>query len=227
MSAPALGDDDAAPMKPESEQVIIAHKPQAAKIEPVEDAVDQQAIMPHIWPFDPAVRSLAADLSASAWETRHGAALGLLSILKSQGASGGKQLALSTALNATLHATFAEEVAFHLLRVLALDRFGDYVGDSVVAPVRETASMALAALMKSMAEPQIQAVLQALTQMAKQEGMQALVKEGQKPYVWQVRHAGLVGIKYLVAVQPDLFRNGADALKELSEVAMTGFALAR
>jgi TATA-binding protein-associated factor len=36
-----------------------------------------------------------------------------------------------------------EDTALRLLCVLALDRFGDFVSDQVVAPVRETCAQAL------------------------------------------------------------------------------------
>ena len=44
-------------------------------------------------------------------------------------------------------------------------------------------------------------------------------------FAWQVRHAGLVGIKYEVAVRPDLFddpMNGKEVLKGVVEAAVSG-----
>ncbi len=40
----------------------------------------------------------------------------------------------------------------HLLCVLALDRFGDFISDQVVAPVRETAAQALGAVAAALAQ---------------------------------------------------------------------------
>jgi len=42
-----------------------------------------------------------------------------------------------------LHQLWLEDSALRLLCVLALDRFGDFVSDEVVAPVRETCAQTL------------------------------------------------------------------------------------
>lgn len=42
-----------------------------------------------------------------------------------------------------LHQLWLEDVSLRLVCVLALDRFGDFVSDQVVAPVRETCSQVL------------------------------------------------------------------------------------
>jgi len=41
------------------------------------------------------------------------------------------------------HQAWLEDVGLRLLCVLALDHFGDFLGDQVVAPVRETCAQAL------------------------------------------------------------------------------------
>jgi len=41
------------------------------------------------------------------------------------------------------HQQWLEDTSLRLLCVLALDRFGDFVSDQVVAPVRETCAQAL------------------------------------------------------------------------------------
>lgn len=41
------------------------------------------------------------------------------------------------------HQSWLEDVGLRLLCVLALDHFGDFLGDQVVAPVRETCAQAL------------------------------------------------------------------------------------
>jgi hypothetical protein len=41
------------------------------------------------------------------------------------------------------HQHWLEDISLRLLCVLALDRFGDFVSDQVVAPVRETCAQAL------------------------------------------------------------------------------------
>lgn len=41
------------------------------------------------------------------------------------------------------HQAWLEDIGLRLLCVLALDHFGDFIGDQVVAPVRETCAQAL------------------------------------------------------------------------------------
>lgn len=41
------------------------------------------------------------------------------------------------------HQSWLEDIALRLVCVLTLDRFGDFVCDQVVAPVRETGAQAL------------------------------------------------------------------------------------
>ena len=41
------------------------------------------------------------------------------------------------------HSAWLHDTALRLVCTLALDRFGDFVADQVVAPVRETAAQAL------------------------------------------------------------------------------------
>lgn len=55
-----------------------------------------------------------------------------------------------------------EDTACRLLCVLAMDRFGDFVGDAVVAPVRETAAMATAAASRAMSDVQVVALLRVM-----------------------------------------------------------------
>lgn len=42
-----------------------------------------------------------------------------------------------------LHQLWLEDVSLRLICVLGLDRFGDFVSDQVVAPVRETCAQVL------------------------------------------------------------------------------------
>lgn len=44
---------------------------------------------------------------------------------------------------AQYHQAWLEDMGVRLVCVLALDRFGDFVSDQVVAPVRETCAQAL------------------------------------------------------------------------------------
>ncbi|XP_050367441.1 TATA-binding protein-associated factor BTAF1 [Argentina anserina] len=92
---------------------------------------------------------------------------------------------------------FLQDCAIRFLCVLSLDRFGDYVSDQVVAPVRETCAQALGVVFKFM-HPTL--VLETLN---------ILLKMQCRPE-WEIRHGSLLGIKYLVAVRKEMLHNLLD-----------------
>ncbi|KAK3159851.1 hypothetical protein QOZ80_1BG0051830 [Eleusine coracana subsp. coracana] len=92
---------------------------------------------------------------------------------------------------------FLQDCAIRFLCVLSLDRFGDYVSDQVVAPVRETCAQALGAVMKYMHPSIVCHTLKTLLQM-------------QRRQEWEVRHGSLLGIKYLVAVRQEMVKDLLD-----------------
>ena len=165
---------------------------------------------PDHWPFRLIVVSLQSDLMNQAWEIRHGAALGLREIIKIQGAAGGMASGSSLTSNLLAHQEWCEDLAQSLLRVFVLDRFSDFVGDQVVAPVRETSSQTLSALLLYMPDMSVYRVQNILLQMVFQENMENSLPESRKKrYFWEIRHAGLLGLKYLVAVRRDIFDSPA------------------
>ncbi|XP_031406931.1 TATA-binding protein-associated factor BTAF1 [Punica granatum] len=89
---------------------------------------------------------------------------------------------------------FLQDCAIRFLCVLSLDRFGDYVSDQVIAPVRETCAQALGATFKYMHPSLVHETLNILLQM-------------QHRPEWEIRHGSLLGIKYLVAVRQDLLHD--------------------
>ncbi|KAJ6606457.1 SNF2 superfamily chromatin remodeling protein [Mycena vulgaris] len=199
-------------------------------------------VRPGTWIWDGVARVLAVDLFSAAWEVRHGAALALRELLKAQGAYGGMRNDAPRPDNALAHERWCNDLAAQCLCVFVLDRFGDFVADQVVAPVRETVSQTLAALLLHMPRRSVGHVHAILLQMIQQEGpapplangaggargkkAKAVVVEAEKTHVWEVRHAGLLGIKYEVAVRSDLFATkgrgkvepGGDAMSVDSEV---------
>lgn len=172
------------------------------------------------YPFASLIDHLEGQLASPGWQQRHGAALGLLAIFKTQlpGIGGSllvevydndaKRRELDNRREAAL-----EQRAVRLVTILARDRFGDYVGDMVVAPVRETVAMALGCVVKAMAlsGKALEATVDGLRQMVYWQGVnndakasettEKKGKEGRKGYAWQVRHAGLLGLKYFVATK--------------------------
>ncbi len=106
------------------------------------------------WPFQSLCDQLCVDVLHPRWEVRHGAALALREVLAAQAgaagvhaplaaqpggwaAGGTGKLALGAVSEADVAAAAAantgwlEDCAIHLLCVLALDRFGDFVSDQV------------------------------------------------------------------------------------------------
>jgi TATA-binding protein-associated factor len=112
---------------------------------------------------------LLADLFDRKWEVRHGAASALREVARLHGAR----------LEAT--EAWLENAALSLLSVVARDRFGDFVSDAVVAPVRESASQALGAVVGCMSADDVNATVNLLLRLLDEDN-------------WQCRHGGLLGV---------------------------------
>ncbi|RSH82478.1 TATA-binding protein-associated factor mot1 [Apiotrichum porosum] len=145
-------------------------------------------------PWSAVVVELAAALTDPAWEVRHGAALGLMEVVRSTGST----LAVG-------YPGFLSALARRLLVLVSLDRFGDFVGDTVMAPVRETAAQALGVLFRFESVDESAEVHAALVQMVNQpwakRGKEAEGRPRAERFSWELRHAGLLGLKYEVAVR--------------------------
>uniref|UniRef100_A0A673CE02 BTAF1 RNA polymerase II, B-TFIID transcription factor-associated n=1 Tax=Sphaeramia orbicularis TaxID=375764 RepID=A0A673CE02_9TELE len=146
------------------------------------------------WPLESFCEELCNDLFNPSWEVRHGAGTGLREILKSHGAGGGKLVGSTAEQMSRQHQEWIEDLVIRLLCVFALDRFGDFVSDEVVAPVRETCAQTLGVALRHMNETGVSMTVDVLLK---------LLKEDQ----WEVRHGGLLGIKYALAVRQDLISN--------------------
>ncbi|KAG8900146.1 TATA-binding protein-associated factor mot1, partial [Tulasnella sp. 403] len=199
------------------------------------------------WVWQRLVEILEVDLVNPNWEVRHGAAMALRDIVKAQGACGGMIDGETTEQNATNHENWCNQLAAKFLVVFVLDRFSDFVSDQMVAPVRETVSQSLASLLLHMPRRSILSVHNILREMILQPDFSAdengsnhvqngkpnsngrkYKTNGKTPqtHVWQVRHAGLLGMKYEVAVRNDLVdvsqEGGKEVLKGVVEAALLG-----
>ncbi|XP_028845872.1 TATA-binding protein-associated factor 172 [Denticeps clupeoides] len=143
------------------------------------------------WPLESFCDELCNDLFNPSWEVRHGAGTGLREVLKFHGAAGGKLVCSSAEQMSQQHQDWLEDLVIRLLCVFALDRFGDFVSDEVVAPVRETCAQTLGVALRHMSDSGIAMTVDVLLK---------LLTEDQ----WEVRHGGLLGIKYALAVRQDL-----------------------
>ncbi|KXN85489.1 putative helicase mot1 [Leucoagaricus sp. SymC.cos] len=187
------------------------------------------------WIWDGVVKVLEVDLFSPTWEVRHGAALALRELLKLQGKCGGMRDDHSVKKNELTHEKWCNDLAAKFLCVFVLDRFGDFVSDQVVAPVRETVSQTMASLMLHMPRRSLLHVHQILLQMIRQDfvivfngeterkksSLKKPVGDNERNHVWEVRHAGLLGLKYEVAVRSDIFDDAGGVKREDGHVAPT------
>ncbi|GBE82676.1 Probable helicase [Sparassis crispa] len=197
---------------PSRDRVVIDPSKGGAVSPKVEKQSKALEVQSGCWPWDGVVKVLEVDLFSPAWEVRHGAALALRELLKIQGKCGGMRVDSSWGDNQIAHERWCNDLAVKFLCIFVLDRFGDFVSDQVVAPVRETVSQTLASLLIHMPRRSVLHVHSVLLQMIRQD-FPITVKPSQgkladrhaeKGHVWEVRHAGLLGIKYEVAVRSDL-----------------------
>ncbi|KAJ2741712.1 TATA-binding protein-associated factor mot1 [Coemansia sp. BCRC 34301] len=149
------------------------------------------------WGFAAVVEMLCMDLFAPAWEVRHGAAMALREIFRSHGYGAGRVLWASRESNQERNQRFLEDVCVRLVCVFTLDRFGDFVADHVVAPVRETCAQALGVVSQFLTQPVLVGLHQALLRLVERGGRAGAT-------IWEVRHAGLSGLRYVVAVRRDV-----------------------
>ena len=75
-----------------------------------------------------------------------------------------------------------EDLSVRLITVISRDRFGDFVSDQVVAPVRESSAQALGAVVDLMSDAKVELVAEILVKMLDADD-------------WQCRHGGLLGVR--------------------------------
>ena len=170
------------------------------------------------WPFERLCDILAVDLFDHNWEIRHGAAMGLREVIRTQGGGAGRERGKSRADNDELNRAWLDDLSCRFCCVLMLDRFGDYISDTVVAPIRETVGQALGALLIHLPPRSVSAVYQVLHRMVMQKDI------GLTCRIWEVCHGGMIGLKYLVAVRNDLLLQENGLMDGVVEAVMKGLA---
>lgn len=143
------------------------------------------------WPLEAFCSKLFVDLFSPRWEIRHGSATALRELLKTHIRGGGKSIYMTLEEQVEAHNNWLEDAALRLLCVLALDRFGDFVSDQVVAPVRETCAQVIGTVLKEMPDKLVKRTVEIMQNFTRQND-------------WEVRHGGILGIKYFVVVRSDL-----------------------
>ncbi|KAL4933672.1 DNA-binding ATPase [Aspergillus undulatus] len=185
---------------------------------------DKSIIQPEIaedtdniaWPYERMCEFLMVDLFDYSWETRHGAAMALREVIRVQGAGAGRLHGKTRSENNTLNRKYLDDLASRLLCVLMLDRFGDYISDNVVAPIRETVGQTLGALLSHLPSRSVVAVYKCLYRLIMQTDL------AQDRPIWEVCHGGMIGLRYLVAVRNDLLVKDSNLMDGVLEAVMQG-----
>lgn len=145
------------------------------------------------WPLESFCSKLYLDLFNPRWEIRHGAATALRELFKTHASGAGKSVFMTPDEMEAGHVRWLEDAVLRLLCVLSLDRFGDFISDQVIAPVRETCAQVLGIALKEMPTNVVQKTVDILVRLMKHNE-------------WEVRHGGLLGIKYMLVVREDLMQ---------------------
>ncbi|XP_037872646.2 TATA-binding protein-associated factor 172 isoform X1 [Bombyx mori] len=144
------------------------------------------------WPLEAWCSALLTQLFSPHWEARHGAASALRELLRAKIANtAGITRYTEPQHMECAHQDWLEDMALRLLCVLALDRFGDFVSDQVVAPVRETCAQTLGVALAQLDEARVRKVAGLLSSLAAQAQ-------------WEARHGALLGFKYMLAARQEV-----------------------
>lgn len=157
-----------------------------------------------VWQFQGIYELLVENLTNEQWETRHGAALGLRELMKKHAPAVGRLRGESRKANDLRNYHSLEDLATRLLTIFALDRFSDFINDTAVAPVRESAAQTLATLLLHLDDEVALKVFYNLEQLVLQDPKLT----GSPNRIWQATHGGLLGIRYFVSIKTDfLFKH--------------------
>lgn len=179
--------------QPDAKKIKINDTDTHALSESIPDSTGEWTDATTDWPLESFCSKLYLDLFNPRWETRHGAATALRELFKTHASGGGKSIYMTEDEMQASHVQWLEDAVLRLLCVLSLDRFGDFIADQVVAPVRETCAQVLGIALKEMPTDVVHSTVNVLIQLMKHNE-------------WEVRHGGLLGIKYMLVVREDLMQ---------------------
>lgn len=171
-----------------------------------------------IWQFQGVYELLLADLFDSKWEIRHGSALGLRELIKKHGKGAGRVMNKSKLENDINNASTLEDLAVRICTLFALDRFGDYVSDTVVAPVRELAAQTLAALLIHLDDNVVLKTFYCLNNLVLQEHTDKFDMNK----CWEAKHGGMLGLRYFVSVRTDVLLSNLELLDVVVNMVLHG-----
>lgn len=170
-----------------------------------------------VWPFQGVYELLVADMFSETWETRHGAVLGLRELVKKHGKGAGRVKGRSLQENNQKNRQTLEDLACRLLTLFATDRFGDFVYDTVVAPVRESAAQTLAALLVHLDNDLVVQIFKHLGDLVLQN-----TAAGERVPCWEASHGGMLGLRYLVSVRTDILSEKPELLDDVLRMVLHG-----
>ncbi|KAM9889957.1 hypothetical protein OXX79_011766, partial [Metschnikowia pulcherrima] len=153
-----------------------------------------------IWQFQGVYELLLNDLFHDKWEVRHGSALGLRELVRAHGDGAGRVMNKSKEENDKNNMATLEDLAVRICTLFALDRFADYVNDTVVAPVRESGAQTLAALLLHLNIETTLKTFEALKSLV----LQSQSTEPDSPKFWEAKHGGMLGVRYFVSVRTEV-----------------------
>ncbi|CAK9438171.1 uncharacterized protein LODBEIA_P24540 [Lodderomyces beijingensis] len=167
-----------------------------------------------IWQFQGVYELLLADFFDDNWEIRHGAALGLRELVRKHGKGAGRILNKSQSENEQNNKATLQDLAVRICILFCLDRFGDYVSDTVVAPVRESAAQTLAALLIHLDDETVVKTFECLNAMTLQDNLVAKC--------WEAKHGGILGVRYLVSVRTDILLSKPEIFDGVINMVLRG-----
>jgi TATA-binding protein-associated factor len=170
-----------------------------------------------VWPFQGVYELLITDMFSEVWETRHGAVLGLRELIKKHGKGAGRVKGRSVQENDLKNRQTLEDLACRLLTLFATDRFGDFVYDTVVAPVRESAAQTLAALLIHLDSDLVVQVFRHLDALVLQN-----TSSNERVPCWEASHGGMLGLRYLVSVRTDILTEKPELLDDVLKMVLHG-----
>mgnify|MGYP003365488651 FL=1 len=170
-----------------------------------------------VWQFQGIFELLIDNLFHETWEIRHGAALGLRELIKKHAFSVNRIKGETREINDHRNHNSLEDLASRLLTIFAIDRFGDFVNDTVVAPVRESVSQTLAALLIHLDDTLSYKIFEKLEQLALQDPVMTCCPNR----IWEATHGGLLGIRYFVSIKTD-FLMSQNLLESVVNVVLYG-----
>ncbi|TID30021.1 hypothetical protein CANINC_001390 [Pichia inconspicua] len=168
----------------------------------------------HVWILQGVYELLIKTLFSPNWESRHGAALGLREIMKYKylAQAVGRVSTKSRSENNERNEKTLEDLVVRILSIFAMDRFGDYVSDTVIAPVRENAAQILAALLRWINDDTVIKTFNALCELVTQDNVTGSC--------WEAKHGGLLGLRYFVSIKPDTVLNDSSMLSQISKIVI-------